>query len=42
MLMFILLCLLGALDLLALRWGFDSREKLDSPEWARRQNDVLH
>lgn len=25
-----------ALDIAALRWGFDSTEKLDSPEWERR------
>ncbi len=25
------------LDVLALRWGFDSRDKLDSPEWERRR-----
>lgn len=24
------------LDVVALRWGFDSRDKLDSPEWERR------
>ena len=23
------------LDVLALRWGVDSRDKLDSPEWER-------
>ncbi len=25
------------LDVVALRWGFDSRDKLDSPEWERRR-----
>ena len=25
------------LDVLALRWGFDSRDKLNSPEWERRR-----
>lgn len=25
------------LDVLALRWGVDSRDKLDSPEWERRR-----
>lgn len=23
-------------DLAALKWGFDSRDKIDSPEWERR------
>jgi hypothetical protein len=32
----IILCLLSALALAAARWGFDSREKFDSPEWERR------
>lgn len=26
------------LDLAALRWGVDSREKIDSPEWERRKH----
>ena len=25
------------LDLAALRWGYDSRDGIDSAEWARRQ-----
>lgn len=25
------------LDVVALRWGVDSRDKLDSPEWERRR-----
>ena len=25
-------------DIAALRWGADSREKLDSPEWERREH----
>ncbi len=25
------------LDVVALRWGFDSRDKLNSPEWERRR-----
>ena len=25
-------------DIAALRWGVDSREKLDSPEWERREH----
>ena len=24
------------LDIASLRWGFDSTEKIDSPEWERR------
>ena len=24
-------------DLVALRWGVDSRDRVDSPEWERRQ-----
>jgi hypothetical protein len=26
-----------ALDLVALRWGFDSSDGVNSPEWERRQ-----
>jgi hypothetical protein len=37
MFMFIIICLLSALDLAALRWGVDSTEKFDSPEWERRR-----
>jgi hypothetical protein len=32
----IVLALLIALDLASLRWGFDSTDKIDSPEWERR------
>ena len=32
----IFLVLLIALDLTAIRWGFDSRDKLESLEWQRR------
>ncbi len=28
---------LGLLALAALRWGVDSRDPMDSPEWERRQ-----
>jgi hypothetical protein len=28
---------LVAFSLAAMRWGFDSRERLDSPEWERRR-----
>jgi hypothetical protein len=26
------------LDIAALRWGADSRDRIDSPEWRRRQD----
>jgi len=29
---------LGIFEVAALIWGADSREKLQSPEWERRQN----
>ena len=29
--------LITALDIAALRWGFDSMKKIDSPEWERRR-----
>lgn len=32
----ILILLFIVLDLVALHWGFDSTEKLESPEWERR------
>jgi hypothetical protein len=32
----ILIMLVVILDIASLRWGFDSTEKLDSPEWERR------
>jgi len=28
---------LAIFGVIALRWGYDSREPLDSPEWERRQ-----
>jgi hypothetical protein len=34
---FALVVALIALDLAALRWGFDSSDGLNSPEWAQRQ-----
>lgn len=34
----ILILLVVVLDIAALRWGFDSTEKIDSPEWERRAN----
>lgn len=33
----ILILLFIVLDLVALHWGFDSTEKLESPEWERRR-----
>ena len=33
----LLIVLLVALDLAALRWGFDSSDGLNSLEWERRQ-----
>ena len=32
----ILIMLVVVLDIASLRWGFDSTEKIDSPEWERR------
>jgi hypothetical protein len=32
----VLILLVIALDIASLRWGFDSTEKIDSPEWERR------
>ncbi len=34
--LFIVIMLFIILDIASLRWGFDSTEKIDSPEWARR------
>ena len=34
----ILLVLLIALGLAQARWGFDSRDGIESPEWERRAN----
>jgi len=33
----VLLIALVILDLVALRWGFDSRDDLEGPEWERRR-----
>ncbi|HLH63804.1 MAG TPA: hypothetical protein VKV20_19160 [Ktedonobacteraceae bacterium] len=35
--MLILLVLVIVFDVVALRWGFDSTDGLNSPEWLRRQ-----
>lgn len=40
LLVFIMLVI--ALDIAALRWGFDSTEKIDSPEWERRATWNTH
>ena len=32
----ILILLVIVLDIASARWGYDSTEKLDSPEWERR------
>jgi hypothetical protein len=40
LLVFIMLVI--ALDIVALRWGFDSTEKIDSPEWERRATWNTH
>ena len=32
----ILIMLVVVLDIASLRWGYDSTEKIDSPEWERR------
>jgi hypothetical protein len=44
--MVIIIVLLTALlvfDIAALRWGFDSTESVDSPEWERRRQwEALH
>jgi len=32
----VLILLVIAIDIAALRWGFDSTEKIGSPEWERR------
>lgn len=37
----ILLFVVTLLDIVALRWGFDSRDKIDSPEWERRKEFLL-
>ena len=37
MLLIILLVVLLALDLAAMRWGVDSTDDINSPEWDRRR-----
>ncbi len=42
MFMFIIfVAFLVALDLIAMRWGFDSRDGAASPEWGRRIDPAL-
>ena len=38
----VLILLVIALDIASLRWGFDSTEKNDSPEWERRATWHAH
>ena len=38
--LFILLVILVALDLTALRWGFDSRDRISCHEWERGSSDM--
>ena len=38
----VLILLAIALDIAALRWGFDSTEKIDSSEWERRATWSAH
>ncbi len=33
----VLLIALVVLDVVALRWGFDSRDEVEGPEWERRR-----
>jgi len=35
--LFFLVVLVVALDIAALRWGFNSSDGVNSPEWERRQ-----
>lgn len=35
---FIVLVVVIVLDVIAWKWGVDSRERLDSPEWERRSH----
>ena len=38
----VLILLVIALDIASLRWGFDSTEKVDIPEWERPSNWYAH
>ena len=38
----ILIMVVIVLDISALCWGFDSTEKIDSPEWERRATWYAH
>jgi hypothetical protein len=40
--LFFVVILFIVLDVTALRWGFDSTEKIDSPEWERRATRYAH
>lgn len=37
LILFFLIVLLVAFDIAALRWGYDSSDGVNSPEWERRQ-----
>lgn len=41
--MFLLILLIGLVvfDLVALRWGHDSRDGINSPEWERRRGMTI-
>jgi hypothetical protein len=41
MLLLNLLIWLIVFDLIALRWGYDSRDGIDSPEWERRRGVTI-
>lgn len=32
----LIIALLVLFDIAAMKWGFDSRDKIDSPEWEKR------
>jgi len=39
----VMLMALLVLDIAALRWGFDTTERVESPEWERRRQwEALH
>jgi len=38
----IVVMLFIVLDITSLHWGFDSTEKIDSPEWERRATSSAH
>lgn len=43
MIMFLIFLLaVVILDIVAFRWGCDSRERFESPEWEKQHHAVLH